>query len=319
MRLATLLTVLALGIGGRNAAAETLPRIVSPPQALGGCLAPSAKARIIALGAYEANGAVPFYAPSSAHDAGVITVAGDKKGPPVVLILSAYDPVIWDLRQVPRGRIEGVVVFGYSSQAVVGLPRDVPLRFSAGRKADPQCGAPTYAYKGGPALERLAATVEKAVARRIDAFYGDYAPNGFNIDGGGVPQPDVASISLNMLRGSERFDVSAVPPREAGVAMLLKQGAIRRPLPQDQIDLDAALTKASSTGYLAPVHMPLDRRAYVILKPITVPRGMYGGHSATFLIAKGVPNPIDPGSHNQYTRLDDGTCVRGTRCRLGNE
>lgn len=290
----------------------------------GGCLNLTRNARVVALGAYEGKEPVSFYAPNDAHEAGAIAVSGEKKGPPVVLVLSAYDPVVWDLRRVPNGRLEGVVLYGYSAQAVVGLAKGVPLRFSTRTRADPRCGAGGFAYQGGTGLERLSATVTKAVGRPIDVFYGSYAPRGFNIDGGAEPLPDTGTITLNMLVGSETFEVSAVPPGAAGIAMLLQQGAIRLVMEGDQEELNAALTKASPTGHLAPVRMRLDRRSYVILKPITMPRGMYGGHSGSFLIAKGVPSPNDPGSHNTYIRLDDGSCLRGsplrgTRCTFGGD
>jgi hypothetical protein len=289
-----------------------------PSQPSGGCLTPSHDARIVALGAHEGKEPVSFVAPNDPHDAGAIAVSGAKKGPPVVLVLSAYAPVVWDLRQVPKGRLEGVIAYGYSAQAVVGVPKSVPVRFSAGRRADPRCGLATYAYQGGQNLDKLAANLKQAIGRPIDKFYGEYAPLSFNVDGGALPLPDTGSITLSMLVGSEQFDVSAVPPRAVGVAMLLQQGAIRRATADDQAELNAALTRASPTGYLAPVSVRLnDRDTFVILKPITIPRGMYGAHSSTFLIAKGVALPDDPGSHNTYYRLDGGKCVRGPRCRSG--
>jgi hypothetical protein len=235
-----------------------------------------------------------------------------------VLVLSAYDPVVWDLRQIPKRRLEGVVAYGHAAQAVVGVPKNVPVRFSAGRRADPRCGSATYAYQGGQNLDKLAANVKQAIGRPIDKFYGEYAPLAFNVDGGARPLPDTGSITLGMLVASELFDLSAVPSKAGGIAVLLQQGAIRRATEDDQAELNAALTRASPTGYLAPVSVRLSQRdTFVILKPITIPRGMYGAHSATFLIGKGVALPDDPGSHNTYYRLDGGKCVRGPRCRSG--
>jgi hypothetical protein len=289
------------------------------PQPIGGCLEPTRNARVVALGAYEGASPLSFFAPGDSSDAGAITVAADRKGPPVLLVLSAYDPVVWDLRQIPNGRLEGVLAYGHAAQAVVGVPRNVPVRFSAGKRADSRCGPATYAYRGGQSLDKLAANVKQATGRPIDRFYGEYAPAAFNVDGGALPLPDTGSITLRMLVGSELFDVSAVPPKAAGVAALLQQGAIRRATADDQAELNAALTRASPTGYLAPATVRLsDRDTFVILKPTTIPRGMYGAHSATFLIPRRVPLPDDPGSHNTYYRLDGGKCVRGPRCPSGD-
>ena len=52
---------------------------------------------------------------------------------------------------------------------------------------------------------------------------------------------------------------------------------------------------------------------YVVTRPFVVPKGMYGAHSAVFLVEAGVPLPTDTGSHNTYYLLADGSC-RGPIC-----
>ena len=49
--------------------------------------------------------------------------------------------------------------------------------------------------------------------------------------------------------------------------------------------------------------------SFVVLRAIEIPRSMHGAHSAAFLIPEGVPMPKDPGSHNAYHLLKDGSCV----------
>ena len=45
----------------------------------------------------------------------------------IVLVLSAYDPVVWNLAWVPGSTIVGVVLSGYHGQAIVGIPKSIPL------------------------------------------------------------------------------------------------------------------------------------------------------------------------------------------------
>jgi hypothetical protein len=46
---------------------------------------------------------------------------------PVVLMLGAYDPVIWNIRRNPKTKIAAVFVSGYHGQAVAGLDTGVPV------------------------------------------------------------------------------------------------------------------------------------------------------------------------------------------------
>jgi hypothetical protein len=45
-------------------------------------------------------------------------------------------------------------------------------------------------------------------------------------------------------------------------------------------------------------------RTFVVLKPLMLPDGMYGAHSAAFIIPQGVPAPTGPAGHNEFYRMD---------------
>jgi len=51
--------------------------------------------------------------------------------------------------------------------------------------------------------------------------------------------------------------------------------------------------------------------AYVVLKEFTYPEGLYGGHSATFIIAEGAPMPKGDRGHSRIYDMNTMDCSRG--------
>lgn len=285
------------------------PRFAGPP-----CL-PSGvaqAAKVIALGTYEGRRETMFTIDNSPHDVGLVPIGANPEGPPVVLVLSAYEATVWDLRAFPKKRLRAVLAYGYYGQAVAGVPASVPVRFIR-RSEVTACGRASYAYEGGRNLEQLAVAVEQATGRKIDDFQGVYSAEGFHLERGSLPEP--GPLGTRDIRSDYTVTIDVVAPKQAGIRQLIDQGAIRVATPADVKWLGDALTKASPTGHLAPVRPRYLREGntFVVLRAITVPKGMYGGHSATFLIPPHVPTPRDPGSHNTYYTLADGGC-RGAGC-----
>lgn len=219
---------------------------------------------------------------------------------------------MWDLRHVSPQRVRAVLLSGHYHSAVFGLPKAIPVAFS--RSASGDRPGP-HAYRGGAALERLDAFVVEMFGRGIDRFLGAYGPRGFHIDGGAAPEPE-QEPALPGIRAPVAVTRDAIPPRRAGIEGLIESGAIRPATDVDWIDVADALTAASPTGHLAFIHPPADfrRTAYVVLRAISLPKGMHGAHAATFIVLPGVSDPVDPGSHNTYYRLADGSCL-GPGCR----
>lgn len=270
-----------------------------------------AGAQIVAIGANEGGTATDLSIGEQAHDSGIVALAASRTGKPLVLILSSYDPVIWDVRQVPRSRLRAIVVTGHYQSGVVGTRRALPVVFSSQKAPDP-CWAPRHAYKGGPDLDSLERAVRSATGRGIDRFYGDYRPTAFHVDGGAAPAPGRAP-QVDDVRAAAVVTRDAVPPKADGIAMLVRQGALRPATPADWAAVGRMMTKASPTGHLAPIRPSMARGGYVVLRAVALPRGMYGGHSATFIIPADVPPPRDPGSHNSFYHLKDGRCT-GPSC-----
>ena len=268
-------------------------------------------ARVAILGAYEGRSKLPFLFQGDSHEVTAIRVGANTAGPPLLLVLTAYDPVIWDLAGVPAGRLRGVLVYGYHGQGVAHLPARVPLRFETfhGRERHSGCGEYAYAYKGGGDLDRLVDQVAALLGREPGSFTGDYSPLGLHVERGVTDEP-VKRIDLSRTRLSMPIDRSLVAPGAAGLDQLLASGAIRRATADDVARVNEEASRRSRSGHLAPFrHEQLGTsRTYVVTRAITVPAGMYGGNSASFIIMPGVPTPIDRGSHNTYYSAEDGSC-----------
>ncbi|TNF56120.1 MAG: DUF2339 domain-containing protein, partial [Burkholderiales bacterium] len=74
---------------------------------------------LLAGGAYQGR-KLGFQIDSSGHEATGFDVVVNQPGRPVVLVLGAYEPSVWQIRRNAGTRIVGVFVTGYHRQAVAG-------------------------------------------------------------------------------------------------------------------------------------------------------------------------------------------------------
>lgn len=155
------------------------------------CLPPGIThgAKVVALSAYQSSEGrtMPFMlAGSNNYTVHVLTVTGKEKGP-IVLVVSAYEPILWDLSQV-SDRVRAVVASGYYPQAVKGLEPDVPVRFSSsiGKfNGAETCAHVGYAYKGTDDIQKVATDIKRAIGVYPRIFYGAYSTSQLDVDGPG--------------------------------------------------------------------------------------------------------------------------------------
>jgi hypothetical protein len=114
-------------------------------------------ARLYAAGAY-AGARTGFQIEQSGHEATTIKVAVNEPSAPVVLMLGAYEPTIWNVGWTRGTRIAGVLVTGYHRQQVTGLPPNVPMLVSTYDNRGP-C---VYGYVGGDGSSKLNAVARQA-------------------------------------------------------------------------------------------------------------------------------------------------------------
>lgn len=64
---------------------------------------------------------------------------------------------------------------------------------------------------------------------------------------------------------------------------------------------------SSSPEYIDSVDSVINRpdRMYVVLAPLTLPIDMFGAHSATFIVPRGVERPRGDPSHSAVIDLND--------------
>jgi hypothetical protein len=274
-------------------------------------------ARIVALGAYQGGLPTKVTLSGAENEVKAIAVTANASGPPLVLVLAAYDPVVWEFSGFPRGRLRALIVYGYDRQAVAHLPDPIPVRSAIGPESDGSCGGPLFAYEGGARLEALDGQVRKVLGRPIESFTGRYDPGGLDVEGGST----AAAPNSNWAGASNRKPLPRVPdpvgPHEAEIQQLVREGAIRPARKEDVEAWNASATRRSPTGHLAPVRAKSISlgRGLVVLRAISLPAGMHGYDSRDFIIPPGVPMPIDAGSFNAYYFIADGTCrAPGDEC-----
>ena len=275
---------------------------------------PSEGAEVVIVSGYE-GAALSSVAVNGFNDeTTVATLTIEKGNTPLYIFANTYDPVIWqvggDVGRVERFVAQPRVGEHGPGTGVVGLPAEkVSFVIASG------CGPHAYQPESKGA-ELLKASVSAAIGRSVERLVGGYkldnlaVPSGTMLPGpartNGVGQnipgssdskkdfgPAKSALALYHPRGLTMFDpedvVSRTPvqtydvfPSQAGLLQLLKAGSL-------------------SIG---------PNGNYIIEKPIPrFPSGLYGGHSVTFVLKKGVPMPKGDPGHSAVLWEDTGLCA----------
>lgn len=269
--------------------------------------------RVYAAGAYSGADA-GFQIDQSGHEATTMQVAVHQADAPVALLLGAYEPTVWMVGWTQGTQIVAVVVTGYHRQQVTGLPAHVPVLVSthANRGA---CG---YAYVGGDGSDKLNPIARQVFGRPIDVAYA--ARHG-RVAVGDLPA-GAALVTDAAAPPVEHFQLKGVPPAgQAGIDAALHAGILR---PTTLADVQAweRAQQQAGTRDVPPImggessRTPgVPHRSYTVLKPFQIPAGLYGAHSATFFVARGVAPPTGNPGHSAILFLDTGHCA-GATCRM---
>lgn len=141
---------------------------------------------LIMLGTYSAGG--------SEDQPGVIVVEIEREEP-VALVLTAYEPTVWEIRAGPRTHLVSVSVYGFHRQRVTGLAPSVPLDLhpictagSGGACNSSNTGEmhPAAAFRwpfdgGGGDTQAFVDLVETRTCLPLRMFAGDAGATGFHI------------------------------------------------------------------------------------------------------------------------------------------
>jgi hypothetical protein len=135
-------------------------------------LLPGAReAQVEGVGIYEAVERIAQ--PGQSRSTGRVSVTVRRANQPLVLVLSSYEPVQWQLKLEPGARLAAVLVASYHDSTVVGAG-DVRV-FKIGRQ---------YAYQqDGPEFASLQREVTRWAGRPIALFQSGYRGNSYTVGG----------------------------------------------------------------------------------------------------------------------------------------
>ncbi|ACY15620.1 hypothetical protein [Haliangium ochraceum] len=138
------------------------------------------------IGVYESMAENDFY---EEEDPGPVEINVNRPGTSV-LVLSAYDPVIWNIHVAPGSTLEGVVVSGYLDQ-VVNAPAGVPVAYythDIEKGTRPLVDGVAYFWPSYDATE-LVDVAEELTGLELSSFRGCYRSDRFDIDEPGELRP----------------------------------------------------------------------------------------------------------------------------------
>jgi len=274
---------------------------------------------VFAAGNYSGQ-PINFQIDQSGHQATQMNVTVNVPLKPVVLMLGAYEPTIWNIRWTSATRILAVLVSGYHRQAVAGLHASVPILNSSSDNKGP-C---SYFYVSEKELEKLNPIARQLFGRPVDLVY--FAKRGDIMIGEPVSS-NVKLVTSSANPPESFYDKTAPLAGQAGLLDALQKGLLRKATEADaDAWVRALMAKApkrdepsiSGQGPRKPPRPTVNATActfstvksnsckqenhsYVVLKQFTYPAGLYGAHSVTFFILKGVPKPKgNPGHSTVY-------------------
>jgi hypothetical protein len=270
---------------------------------------------VFAAGAYSGR-KISFQIDQSGHEGTQIDVALNSPNKPVVLMLGAYEPTIWNIGWSKKTKILAVMVSGYHRQAVAGLEKSVPLLNSTYSNQGP-CG---YFYIDNDTLAGLNPFAKRMFGRPVEMV--------FPAEKGRVIVGEPLQDGTNLFTSSEitpasYYDKDAPIAGPAGLEDAVRKGLLRKATAADADAWADAVIQKSPQRDIPPVAgrgipkppKPPVYNAYVVLKSFTYPSGLYGGNSATFIIPKGVPMPDGNPGHSTVFDLNTLTC-QGPLCRV---
>lgn len=153
---------------------------------------------LIFVSVYEADsghggGSHPMY------PANVTIEDGGSK--PIVLLLSSYEPVRWDLTVAPGIEIREVILNGYHEHDFTGVDPSLVTNKSGSGNYLAACGY-SYPYSGGGCdTSVLIDTVEDFIGLSLSIFAGTYNASDFTVTSGGVQLIDITSNAGTFTEG----------------------------------------------------------------------------------------------------------------------
>lgn len=253
---------------------------------------------VYAAGAYSGR-KIAYQIDQSGHEATQIDVEVKKPGKPIVLMLGAYEPTIWNISVSPDTNVAAVLVGGYHRQAIAGLSESIPSLISTYDNRGP-CG---HFYVTAGTLAQLNPVARRVFGRSVDTVYP--ATDGRVVIGAAMSSYERSVTSSGVSPESLR-DPSAPLAGQAGLDEAVRKGLLRRATAADAeawANTVMQNTPQRDISYVAGQGIPKTPKpalykAYVVLGTFTYPSGLFGADAATFLVPRGVPRPSGNPGHS---------------------
>lgn len=215
----------------------------------------------------------------------------------VVLLLSSYVPVIWNIYTTPNTDLRAVLVGGYYEQMIRGMKAGVQTKNRhGGSMNDSMDRCLNYHF----AKDEIADAVEELSIGLKNVRVLDKPVIG--------EEKDLSAYEYDPQIVDGEFLVPEIPPEDIGLELLVKEGKIRKVSRNDIARIKAAgysfLTGTSPKGYRNPFVYDV-RRTYILLREFEkLPAGLAGGKRIMLMVPKNMRVPDNNDGHNDFYRVD---------------
>lgn len=227
-----------------------------------------------------------YQAQPSKQEMTTFDVEVDEPGQDVVLVLGAYDPAIWNIRQTRSTRIVGVIVSGYHHGLVNGLNPDVPVLQTA-YEDHTTCG---YFYIDKDHAQAASPLVKTVLSRAVDTVY--LASNGLARMGSGLARSHEL-IQLNPQPIDRLRPPQARLLGETALTWLVNEGKLAN---ASASDVETWMSRYRAWHGSAPasrlssiISRGRNVKVYRVLRPVELPPDLPGFN--VFIVPSGVPAP----------------------------
>jgi hypothetical protein len=238
---------------------------------------------------------------------------------PVVLMLGAHEPTVWNIEWTPGARILAVLASGSYGDAVSGLPKSTPVLLGWNYSKNKKVRACVPFYVESPKridkireINKLSEDVFGRAADYIVHFDKNckiHIGEPLSIGGKTITSPDTPPESF--------FNPKAPLAGKAGLIDAVAKGLLRKATKQDLKAWKKGESPGNSNASDESDNMELSTSypwtSYVVLKPFVFPRGLYGPDAAIFYVPKGVPLPEGERGHSTIYDLNSMSCI-GPMC-----
>lgn len=229
----------------------------------------------------------------SGHLATEFNVVVNSPHKKVALILSAYEPSVWNVKYTVGTKIEAIVLGGYHKQVLSGVPSNTTVLKHVYDEND--CGSFSF-YKADSKV--ISVVSEHYFGKNIDKYYkisanGDVVLGHMNFDANKI----MSGVQIN------------VPMVETLGLTAAIAGGIIRPAKQHDIDSWLAGFENKLSDFNRKEAAQRMDPAYVVVKNYAVPLGLFGAKAVTFLVPKGVGLRNAPSGHSMILDLNDYKCI----------